>query len=54
MKRQERKQQEENRRRLAAATAAYFEALSPEALAEEEELGRALSACSAAIDIDRG
>jgi hypothetical protein len=43
-----------NRKRLAAATAAYFEALSPRARAEEEALGIALSTAVAGIDIDRG
>ena len=33
----------ENRARLEKATAEYFERLSPEALAEENELGEAIS-----------
>ena len=43
----------ENRRRLEAATAAYFDAISPEALAEEQSLATALSSASTGIDFDR-
>jgi len=43
----------ENRRRLERATAAYFDELSPEALAEEEELAAKLSGSAAEIDFDR-
>jgi hypothetical protein len=43
----------ENRRRLERATAAYFDGLSPEAQAEEEELARAFSGAAAGIDFDR-
>jgi hypothetical protein len=43
----------ENRARLERATAAYFDGLSPEAKAEEDELGRARTAAAAGIDVDR-
>jgi|SRR5579859_2740143 hypothetical protein len=42
----------ENRRRLADATAKYFEQLPTKAQAEEQELGRDLSAAAGAIDFD--
>lgn len=43
----------DNRRRLESATAAYFDALSPEARAEEDELAAALSESGSGIDFDR-
>ena len=43
----------ENRRRLERATAAYYEALSPEAQAEDEAWVDAASRAGAEIDFDR-
>lgn len=42
----------ENRRRLSLATRRYFEGLSPEAVSEENELGRNMASASAGIDFD--
>jgi hypothetical protein len=43
----------ENRRRLAKATAQYFEALSPEALAEEAAFAESMQTAAKGIDFDR-
>jgi hypothetical protein len=43
----------ENRRQLARATAEYFEGLSPEAMAEENTLGKSLGDAAKGIDFDR-
>jgi len=43
----------ENRRRLEQATAAYFESLSSEALAEENEMASNLAAAVKGMDFDR-
>ena len=43
----------ENRRRLARATAEYFDALSPEAVAEESSLAESLHDAARGIDFDR-
>jgi hypothetical protein len=43
----------ENRRRLEQATAAYFESLSPEALAEENEMATNLAAAVKGMEFDR-
>jgi hypothetical protein len=43
----------ENRRRLARATADYFDGLSPETSAEENDLGKSLSSAAKGIDFDR-
>lgn len=43
----------ENRRRLARATAEYFDALSPEAVAEESSLAESLHDAAGGIDFDR-
>lgn len=43
----------ENRRRLEQATTAYFESLSPEALAEEKEMTSDLVAAVKGMDFDR-
>ena len=43
----------ENRVTLARQTAAYFQGLTPEAAAEETELGSALSAVSQETDFDQ-
>ena len=42
----------ENRIRLERETAAYFQNLSPQALAEEQKLESALSESAAAVDFD--
>jgi len=44
--------QVENRTRLAAATAAYFDALSPEAEAEEHTLAHQLHLSARGVDFD--
>jgi hypothetical protein len=44
---------EENRARLDRATAMYFEGLSEEARAEEQDLARLLSATASNLDFDR-
>ena len=49
----ERLQSAENRERLELDTAAYFERLSPEALAEESDLAAVLSASTRGLDFDR-
>jgi Arc/MetJ-type ribon-helix-helix transcriptional regulator len=49
----ERLRSAENRERLEQDTAAYFDRLSPEAVAEETELGTALSRGARGIDFDR-
>jgi hypothetical protein len=49
----ERLRSAENRERLEEETAAYFDRLSPEALAEEKELGTALARGARGIDFDR-
>jgi Arc/MetJ-type ribon-helix-helix transcriptional regulator len=41
------------RAELSAATAAYFDGLSPEAVAEERELGELIAAASSFDDLDR-
>lgn len=43
----------ENRRRLEQATAAYYDALSPEARAEEEAWAESSSRAAAEVDLDR-
>ncbi len=43
----------DNRRRLARATAEYFDGLSPEAMAEENTLGKSLGEAAKGIDFDR-
>lgn len=48
----ERLQVFENRERLAKDTAAYFENLSPEAIAEENQLAAALAGSATGIDFD--
>lgn len=42
----------QNRRRLAAATSAYFDALTPQELAEEEALASSLHQAAKKIDFD--
>lgn len=49
----ERLRSAENRERLERDTAAYFDRLSPEALAEESELAAALARSARGIDFDR-
>lgn len=49
----ERLRSAENRERLERDTAAYFDRLSPEALAEESELAAALTRGARGIDFDR-
>jgi len=49
----ERLRSAENRERLERDTAAYFDRLSPEALAEESELATALARCARGVDFDR-
>jgi hypothetical protein len=49
----ERLRSAENRDRLEQETAAYFDRLSPEALAEESELAAALTRGAQGIDFDR-
>jgi hypothetical protein len=43
----------ENRRRLEQATAAYFKSLSPQAVAEENEMACNLAAAVKGMDFDR-
>ncbi len=43
----------ENRRHLEHATAAYFESLSPEALAEENEMATNLAAAVEGMEFER-
>lgn len=43
----------ENRARLERATAAYFDGLAPEALTEEDSMGRHLHLSAGGIDFDR-
>ncbi len=43
----------ENRRRLEQATAAYFKSLSPQAVAEENEMASNLAAAVKGMDFDR-
>ncbi len=49
----ERLRSAENRERLELDTAAYFERLSPEALAEESALASALAGRARGLDFDR-
>ena len=49
----ERLRSAENRERLELETAAYFDRLSPEALAEETELATALAVRARGFDFDR-